>query len=134
MSDSSPVLELRLAITVSDYAAALRFWRDALGLPMVREFGDGDARGGILDAGRATIEIVTQAQADAIDRIEVGRPLGAALRLAMEVEDSTATAQRLASAGGENVGEAVTTPWGHRNVRLTSPEGLKITLFTIAKD
>ena len=133
MSARSPVFELRVALTVDDYDAALRFYRDGLGLPLVREFGDGDAKGGILAAGVATLEIVTRSQSAEIDLIEVGRPASGPVRLAIEVADSDAAAERLESAGGEKMGEPVSTPWGHRNVRLKTPEGVQITLFTVLK-
>ena len=67
MSDESPVLEVRVALTVDDYDKAFAFWHEALGLPVSHAFGEGDARGVVLDAGRATIEILSAAQA------EVGR-------------------------------------------------------------
>ena len=134
MPPTSPVLELRIALTVDDYEKALAFYKDALGLPLVRAFGEGAAKGAILAAGVATIEIVTAEQAEEIDAIEAGGPTGAPLRLAMEVADSEATAEKLAAAGGSAAAAAVTTPWRHRNVRLTSPEGLPITLFTVLKD
>lgn len=133
MGETSPVFELRVAITVGDYEAALRFWRDALGLPLSREFGEGADRGAILAAGQATVEIVTRDAAAGIDRIEAGAVVGAPLRLALEVADSPAVGDRLAAAGGAPRGTPVETPWGHRNVRLRSPEGIEITLFTVVK-
>jgi len=51
--------------------------------------------------------------------------------LALEVADSGAVADRLAAAGAEKVGGLVDTPWRHRNIRLRSPEGLQLTLFTV---
>ena len=38
MPPVSPVHELRVALTVDDYGEALRFYRDALGLPVVEEW------------------------------------------------------------------------------------------------
>jgi len=131
MSDESPVFELRLALTVEDYDKAFAFWHEALGLPVSHAFGDGDARGVVLDAGRATIEILSKAQAESVDLIEVGRSMRAPLRLALEVADSAGAAVRLAAAGAKRLAEVVETPWGHRNVRLESPDGLQLTLFTV---
>ena len=85
----------------------------------------------MLAAGRATIEILSTAQGEAVDRIEVGRRVGAPVRLALEVADSAAAANRLEAAGAEQLGAVVETPWGHHNVRLKSPEGLQLTLFTV---
>jgi catechol 2,3-dioxygenase-like lactoylglutathione lyase family enzyme len=50
----SPVAELRLAVTVEDFDAAIAFYRDALGLPEVQAWDEATGRGAILDAGRAT--------------------------------------------------------------------------------
>jgi predicted enzyme related to lactoylglutathione lyase len=128
MTDS-PVHEVRVALTVDDFDAALRFYRDVLGLPEEAAYAD-NGRVSILGAGRATIELVDAQHAEEIDRIEVGRRVAGPVRLALQVDDSAATAQRLAEAGGTIVGGPVVTPWNHRNVRLDPPEGVQLTLFT----
>ena len=56
------------------------------------------------------------------------------MRLALEVEDSEATAERLEAAGAERLGGPVVTPWSHRNVRLRAPDGMQLTLFTVLED
>jgi lactoylglutathione lyase len=127
MSTESPVRELRVALTVDDYGQALGFYRDALGLPLVSEWKGG----AVLDAGRATLEVLSASEAERVDEIEVGQRVGATVRLAMEVDDSAATAETLSGAGAEVIGGPVTTPWGHRNVRLRAPEGTQLTLFTV---
>ena len=125
--------ELRVAVTVAEYEQALRFYRDALGLPVVESWDDGEGRAGvILDAGRATLELLSGPQTALVDEIEVGRRgVSGPVRLALEVEDSTTTATALADAGAEFVGDPVVTPWGHRNVRLRAPDGMQLTLFTV---
>jgi hypothetical protein len=47
------------------------------------------------------------------------------------VADSTAVAERLVEAGAEKVAGPVVTPWGHRNIRLKTPEGVQLTLFAV---
>jgi lactoylglutathione lyase len=128
MSTESPVRELRVALTVDGYDEAVQFYRDALGLPVLAEWGND---GLLLDAGRATLEVLSKAHAESVDRIEVGSPVGAAVRLALEVDDSAATAEELTAAGAELIGGPVETPWSHRNVRLRAPEGTQLTLFTV---
>jgi lactoylglutathione lyase len=124
-------VELRLVLTVDDFERALAFYRDALGLSEQWAWqSNGGARVAILDAGRATLELVNEAQAAEIDRIEVGSRVAGPVRIAFEVPDSEATAQRLAGAGAEQLAEPVTTPWRHRNVRLRAPDGMQLTLFT----
>jgi lactoylglutathione lyase len=125
----TPVHELRAAVTVDDFDEAVGFYRDALGLPVVQEWDDGDGRSGaILDAGRATLELLSRAQSALVDEIEGGT--SPVIRVALEVDDSAATADRLEAAGGERLGGPVVTPWGHRNVRLDAP-GAQLTLFTV---
>jgi uncharacterized glyoxalase superfamily protein PhnB len=52
------------------------------------------------------------------------------VRIALQVANSEATAERLARVGAETVAAAVTTPWNDRNVRMRDPEGMQLTLFT----
>jgi lactoylglutathione lyase len=127
-------MELRLVLTVDDFDEALAFYRDALGLPELAAWeSTGDARIRLLDAGRATLELVNEAQAAAIDEIEVGERVAGPVRVAFEVDDSTALAARLVAAGAEQLAEPVLTPWNDRNVRLRAPDGLQLTLFTVVE-
>ena len=127
----SPVRELRFAYTVEDYDEAVRFYRDALGLPVIEEWDQPSGRGAILDAGRATLELLSVDQSELVDRIEVGEVVSGPVRLALEVEDSEETADALASAGAQKIGGPVVTPWAHKNVRLRAPDGMQLTLFTV---
>jgi lactoylglutathione lyase len=127
----SPVRELRLAYTVEDYAEAVRFYRDVLGLPVIQEWDQPTGSGAILDAGRATLELLSVDQSDLVDRVEVGAVVSGPVRLALEVEDSEETASRLAAAGAQKIGGPVITPWSHKNVRLRAPDGMQLTLFTV---
>jgi len=86
----------------------------------------------VLEAGRATLELFDEAQADYVDRTEAGHGVSGPVRLAFEVPDSEEAARRLVEAGAEQVAEPVTTPWGDRNVRMRAPDGLQLTLFTPA--
>lgn len=124
------VSELRLALTVDDFPGALRFYRDALGLPVVEEWEQGAARGAVLAAGRATLELLSPEQAELIDRVEVGTRVAGPIRVALAVADSGATADALVAAGADRLSEPIVTPWSHRNVRVSTPDGLQLTLFT----
>jgi catechol 2,3-dioxygenase-like lactoylglutathione lyase family enzyme len=123
-------MELRLILTVTDFDQTLTFYRDALGLEELPAWEDQEGRVAILDAGRATLELVDEGQAQAIDRIEVGRRVAGPVRVAFRVADSDATAVRLVAAGAELVAGPVTTPWNDRNVRLQAPDGTQLTLFS----
>ena len=77
---------------------------------------------------------MSSGEAEYVDQIEVGQidgqRVGAQIRLAAEVEDSEALAGDLQKAGAEMLAPPRTTPWSHRSVRLSTPEGLQLTLFT----
>ncbi len=129
-----PVKELRLALTVDDYDEALAFYRDALGLPLLEVWTEPDGRVALLDAGKATLELLDAAHAAAVDEIEVGRRVAGPVRVALEVDDSPSVAEALESAGAERIGGPVETPWRHRNVRLEAPDGMQLTLFSVLGD
>jgi methylmalonyl-CoA/ethylmalonyl-CoA epimerase len=124
------VQELRLVLTVSDFEAAVALYRDALGLAELADWSEGDAKIVVLDGGRATLELINEKQAETIDRVEVGSRVSGPVRIALQVADSEATAERLVRAGAETMAAAVTTPWNDRNVRMRGPEDMQLTLFT----
>jgi lactoylglutathione lyase len=130
----SPVRELRLALTVEDYDQALAFYRDVLGLPLLESWDQPAGGGAVLDAGRATLELLSVPQAELVDQVEVGARVAGPVRVALEVADSAGTARRLVAAGAQALADPVVTPWRHRNVRLRAPDGLQLTLFTVLGD
>jgi predicted enzyme related to lactoylglutathione lyase len=130
MSEEPAVRELRLVVTAEDYEAALRFYRDELGLPERGAFSSPDGRVTILEAGRATLEIADPGHAAFIDEVEVGRRVAGRIRVAFQVDDAPAVTARLADAGAEVLAEPTRTPWNSLNSRLEAPAGLQLTLFT----
>jgi methylmalonyl-CoA/ethylmalonyl-CoA epimerase len=125
------VTELRVALTVADFDEALRFYRDALGLEQLADWSSETGRVVVLEAGRATLELLDEPQAETVDAIEAGGRVTGAVRLALEVPNSEETAQRLVTAGGEQVAMPLDTPWGDRNTRVRAPDGMQLTLFTV---
>jgi len=124
------VTELRVTLTVQDFGQALAFYRDALGLEQLADWSSASGRVVVLEAGRATLELFDDAQAEAVDAIEAGRRVSGTVRLAMQVADSNDMAQRLVAAGAVRVAPPVVTPWGDRNARVQAPDGMQLTLFT----
>jgi lactoylglutathione lyase len=122
--------EFRVVLTVPDFDRALAFYRDALGLEQIADWSSDDGRVVLLDAGRATLELFDEAQAETVDGVEAGRRVSGTVRLAIEVSDSESTARELVAAGAEEVAPPVTTPWGDRNARVRAPDGMQLTLFT----
>lgn len=123
-------MELRIVLTVPDFDDALAFYRDTLGLEQLADWSGDDGRVVLLEAGRATLELFDERQADSVDRIEAGHRVSGPVRLALEVDDLDGTAQRLLAAGAEAVAKPVVPPWGGRNARLRTPDGMQLTLFS----
>jgi catechol 2,3-dioxygenase-like lactoylglutathione lyase family enzyme len=124
------VTELRVALTVQDFARALAFYRDTLGLEQIADWSSETGRVVVLDAGRATLELLDDDQAETVDAIEAGQRVSGSVRLALQVADSEDMAQRLVVAGAVQVAPPVVTPWGDRNARVRAPDGMQLTLFT----
>ena len=66
------VTELRVALTVEDFDQAVAFYRDALGLEQIADWSSATGRVVVLEAGRATLELFDNAQAESVDEIEAG--------------------------------------------------------------
>jgi len=124
------VTELRVALTVRDFGQALAFYRDTLGLEQIADWSSETGRVVVLDAGRATLELLDDAQAATVDAIEAGGRVSGTVRLALQVADSEDMAQRLVVAGAAAVAPPVVTLWGDRNARVRAPDGMQLTLFT----
>lgn len=126
-----PVHELRVAVTALDHESAISFYRDTLGMAQVADWSSPNGKVVVLDGGRATLELIDEAQAGYIDSIEVGRRIAGPIRLALEVDDSGVVAKRARMNGAVQLRRRpVATPWGDRNVRLSAPAGLQLTLFS----
>ena len=124
-----PILELRVALTTSDYERLVKFYCDGLGLEPAQIWNNGQGQALMLDLGHAALELFDEAQASTVDQIEAGKRISGQVRLAFQVPDLQAAIQRLLAHGATLVHPPVTTPWGDANVRLQDPDGLQITLF-----
>jgi lactoylglutathione lyase len=128
--EGNRVHELRLAVTAEDYDEALHVYRDILGLREREAFASEHGRVSILEAGRATLELLDPPHAEFVDEVEVGRRVAGRIRVALEVDDSRAATQALEAAGATVLAEPTRTPWNSLNARLEAPAGLQLTLFT----
>ena len=124
-----PIVELRVAITAAEYEQSLKFYCAGLGLAPEAEFSNEGGRATLLVLGQGTLEVFDEAQASAIDRIEVGRRVSGRIRLALEVPDLEQAVQRLLDHGATLVQGPVLTPWGDMNARFEDPDGTQVTLF-----
>jgi methylmalonyl-CoA/ethylmalonyl-CoA epimerase len=123
-------MELRVALTVPDFDRAVAFYRDTLEFEQLADWSGADGRVILLDAGRTTLELFDERQAESVDRIEAGRRVSGPVRLAISVDNVEATADRLVATGAEAMAPPVVPPWGGRNARLRTPDGMQLTLFS----
>lgn len=124
------VRQLRVVVEAPDFDEALAFYRDVVGMPQAEAYeAEGGARVAILDAGRATLELSNPAQVRFIDSVETDGGTSDRIRIALEVDDTTGTVDRLAAEGAEVEASPRQTPWRSVNARLRGPAGLQLTLF-----
>jgi NAD(P)-dependent dehydrogenase (short-subunit alcohol dehydrogenase family) len=127
---SDGVKETRVALTVADFDRALAFYRDGLGLPTVTDWTSGETgRSVVLAAGRATIELLDEADAAYTDGVEAGARVAGPVRLALEVESVGRAAERLRAQGAEALRPPVHTSWGTLTQRLRAPDGMQLSLY-----
>ena len=130
------IRELRVALTVADFERALGLYRDGFGLEVVKQWDSPEGRGVVLAAGRGTIELLDAADSAYTDAVEAGRRVSGPVRLALEVGDVRAAAERLVAHGAEAVAGPVHTTWGDLNQRLQAPEpapsGMQLSLFQLS--
>lgn len=126
---NDPILELRVALTTSDYERLVKFYCDGLGIEPAAIWNNDGGNALILDMGKATFEIFDETQAQVIDQLEAGKRVSGPIRFALQVPDLKAAMERLLAHGATLVHPPVVTPWGDHNVRLHDPDGMQITLF-----
>ena len=131
---SGAVRELRVALSVEDFAAALRLYRDGFGLPVVKAWDSPEGRGVVLAAGRGTVELLDPADSAYTDEVEAGRRVSGPVRLAFEVADVRASAASLLAHGAAAEREPVPTTWSDLNQRLRAPDGMQLSLFQLTPE
>lgn len=136
LSEAAPggIQELRVALTVENLDEVVELYHRGLGLPVREQWASPEGRGFILEAGRATLELVDQAQAALIDRVEVGRRVAGPVRLAFEVPNVETATAAMQAGGASPLNGRVQTPWGDLNQRLQTPDGMQVTLFQLPSE
>lgn len=123
-------VQMRLVVHSEDLDAALELYRDALGMPVELDLAsEGDARVVVLDAGRATLELINTAQRSLIDQLELGRDVSREIRVAFEVSDAQASTDAVLEAKATLVAPPTRTPWRSLNARVEGPDGVQLTVF-----
>jgi uncharacterized glyoxalase superfamily protein PhnB len=126
-----PILELRIALTVSEFERSIKFYCDGLGIEPAAIWNNDGGQALMLNMGNATLEIFDEKQAQVIDQLEAEKRVSGPIRFALQVPDLDAALERLLAHGATLVHPPVTTPWGDYNVRLQDPDGMQITLFQV---
>ena len=124
-----PILQLRVAITTSDYERLVKFYCDGLGLEPAAVWNNDGGRALMLEMGQATLELFDERQAEVIDELEAEKRVSGQIRFALQVPDLPSALKRALANGATLVHAPVETPWGDLNVRLQDPDGLQVTLF-----
>jgi lactoylglutathione lyase len=107
---------------VSDLAASIRFYRDAVGLPFSFE----DAGYAEFGTAGTRFALYEQRRADWL----TGHPVrpGPAAEVVFSVADVDAEANRLAGLGVPILSGPADRPWGHRTVHVADPDGFIVEL------
>ena len=124
-----PILELRVALTTSNYERLVKFYCDGLGIEPSAIWNNGQGQALVLNMGNATLEIFDEVQAETIDQLEAGRRISGQIRFALQVPDLKSALERLLAHGATLIHPPIMTQWGDYNVRLQDPDGMQITLF-----
>ncbi len=116
---------LAVSLTVKDLEKSLTWYTESLGFSVDRKLErDGKLRGYAIKAGEISISLNQDDGAKGWDRI---KGLGLSFRFATDqnVDD---IAKRIKSHGGTLDLEPTDMPWGARIIRLTDPDGFKLSI------
>jgi methylmalonyl-CoA/ethylmalonyl-CoA epimerase len=123
------VKELRIILTVDNLEEIIKFYRESAGLQTSKEWHDATGNGIILEAGKASLELIDKNHAARIDDIEVGKRVAGPVRLALNIGQNIEEASEiLISAGAANLAAIRQAPWS-KVIRLEDPSGMQLTLF-----
>lgn len=111
------ILASRVLFRPADYESSLRFYRDAIGLAVAREYGAGT----VFFAGQSLIELAGHG---AGRTSAVAPPFPCALWL--QVRDVYATQTVLESRGVTIARTATQEPWGLHEMHVSDPDGVAL--------
>jgi uncharacterized glyoxalase superfamily protein PhnB len=111
------------SITVKDLTVSRRWYVDAVGFTVEREYErDGVPAGIVLTAGAARVLLNRDDGAKGFDRVK-GEGLSIQFSVASGVDD---IASRIKAVGGTLDSEPADMPWGARAFRVRDPDGFKL--------
>lgn len=118
------VLSSRILVRPTDPERSRRFYRDALGLAIHREFGPADEPGTVFFLGGGLLEVSGRSAG----------PAGPTVELWLQVRDVQAEHARLAAAGVTIVRPPQQEPWGLIEMWIADPDGVRIVLVEVPAD
>lgn len=113
------ILSSRVLLRPADYDNAVRFYRDALGLAIAREYPGGT----VFFAGQSLIELAGH-----------GEPTSFSGALWLQVRDLRQTQQELRDRGVTITREARQEPWGLHEMHIVDPEGITLIFVQVPED
>ncbi|MEV0434370.1 VOC family protein [Nocardia sp. NPDC050413] len=113
------ILNSRIIVRPSHYAATLAFYRDGLGLAIAREYPGGT----VFFAGQSLVEVAAHGGS--------GQPGTFDGALWLQVRDVSDAAAELALKGIPIVREPVLEPWGLWEMWVADPDGVPIVLVEV---
>ena len=109
------ILASRVLFRPADYQRSLRFYRDAIGLAVAREYGAGT----VFYAGQSLVELAGHGRAS-----DEAPPFPGALWF--QVRDVYATQAELEGRDVEIARAAKQEPWGLHEMHVTDPDGVTL--------
>jgi predicted enzyme related to lactoylglutathione lyase len=118
------VLSSRILLHPVDLERSRAFYRDALGLAIFREFGEGATRGTVFFLGGGFLEVSRSSSA----------PAGPNIALWLQVRDADAAHRELTAAGVTVLRPPVREPWGLVEMWIEDPDGVRIAVVEVPED
>ncbi|MGH2963798.1 MAG: VOC family protein [Solirubrobacterales bacterium] len=115
--------EFRFAYYAEDYEATISFYEDDLGFKVAHRWNRGsDDAGTLFSAASGLVEILRLPRGQTF-----GRQRGAVV---IEVDDVDAWSDRLRQAAVSIDQQPTDKPWGHRDLVIHDPSGLRLVFFS----
>jgi len=122
---------INFRLLVSDFPAALKFWRDIMMLPMT--YGDETMGYAYFDTGNAGLELLSRDgfTASLSETIPTPMPVGHQAVIVFRVDDVDATYADLVKRGAKAVADPVDRPvWQARTAHLSDPDGYLVEIYS----
>lgn len=129
-ANSGDLKELRLVLTVDNLDEVIDFYKNHVGLKESLAWDSETGKGIILEAGKASLELVDRRHKDFIDKMEVGKTgVSGDVRIALNFGTHMyEKSQYLLQHGANPLGKLTKAPWSNI-MRIADPAGMQITLF-----